>query len=70
MEHLNAGEMSNEEFNKNMRDGPPGTAAGDDATLSSLGLTQADRLGEAWAPLLIAKAKQGKLVTFVVIGAQ
>ena len=56
-----AGELSVGDFNKAMRHGPPGTAAGDDAKLTELGLTQAQRLADTWAPLLVEKARQGKL---------
>ena len=38
---ISAGEMSITDFNRGMREGPPGTGAGDDACLSELGLAQA-----------------------------
>jgi len=52
-------------FNRAMRNGPKGTDAGADALLTSLGKSQAQRLGLTYAPLLVSKAKQGKLKVFV-----
>jgi len=65
MRKMYTGGLSLEDFNKSMRDGPPGTSAGDDAQLSPLGETQAESLGQTWSPLLESKAKAGKLITFV-----
>jgi broad specificity phosphatase PhoE len=65
MERMVRGELNRESFNKAMRDGPPGTGACDDAQLTELGLSQAERLGQTWNPLLVEKAKRGKLLCFV-----
>jgi broad specificity phosphatase PhoE len=65
MEKVTRGELSLAGFNKVMRDGPPGTGAGDDAKLTDLGLSQAAKLGAMWAPLLAEKAKHGKLICCV-----
>jgi len=62
---LTRGELTSAKFIKALRDGPPGTAAGDDAVLSELGQTQARRLGEVWGHSLIEKARAGKLIVFV-----
>ena len=57
--------LSVSSFNRKMRQGPPGTDAGADAVLTSLGKSQAQRLGLTYAPLLLSKAKQGKLIVCV-----
>ena len=65
MVKMGKGDIDADAFNRGMRDGPAGTAAGDDSSLSVLGVSQADCLGRSWAPLLLEKAKLGKLITFV-----
>jgi broad specificity phosphatase PhoE len=64
-ERLERGELSAAGFNKAMRDAPDGLHAGADACLTELGEQQARDLGEAWAPLLEAKARQGRLHVLV-----
>ena len=69
LELMRRGELSPEAFNTAMRDAKPRggerTDAGSDATLTELGRSQAQRLGAAWAPLLVDKARRGKLLVFV-----
>ena len=59
------GELAPTELNKAMRDAPENMDAGADSPLTEKGAAQADRLGEAWGPLLADRAKQGKLKVFV-----
>lgn len=64
MQKMMQGELEGS-FNAAMRNAPSGMDAGADAALSELGQAQANRLGEVWAPLLLEKARSGKLMTFV-----
>ena len=48
---VKTGEMPLSKFNSRMRNGPEEANAGQDATLSSHGFTQAEKLGEVWGPL-------------------
>lgn len=65
IQELKNGTSNAKDFNAKMRNGPEGTHGGADAKLTSLGFTQADRLGRTYTPLLLNKAKQGKLKVFV-----
>lgn len=65
MGRVMTGDIAASALHGEMRTAPPGSAAGDDAVLTSLGSSQAVRLGEVWSPLLLQKARRGKLQVFV-----
>mmetsp|Transcript_3679 Transcript_3679/g.4106 ORF Transcript_3679/g.4106 Transcript_3679/m.4106 type:complete len:337 (-) Transcript_3679:863-1873(-) len=62
---VRTGEIRLEDFNKAMRDGPKGAAAGDDSPLTSKGHSQAKKFGFSWSKVLREKARTGKLIVFV-----
>ena len=65
IERVRQGELPLSEFNKTMRNGPPEANAGQDATLTSRGVVQAERLGKEWGPILTNVAKLNRLIVFV-----
>ena len=65
MEGVLARDLPKGEFNKAMRDAPPGMDAGADAALTAKGCGQARLLAEHWAPLLADAARRGRLAVFI-----
>ena len=59
------GELEPSELNATMRNAPALHDAGADSPLTELGEQQAELLGEFYAPLLMEKAREGKLRLFV-----
>jgi broad specificity phosphatase PhoE len=62
---VKSGEMPISQLNSRMRNGPEEANGGQDANLSSHGITQAKKLGEVWGPLLVNAAEKKRLITFV-----